>query len=56
VTTEAELYRARAEACLTCARSAKNPIVRMKLLALAKQWMALAQEESSPSIAPDQKN
>jgi len=56
VTTEAELYRAKAEAYLARARAAQNPIARVKLLALAKEWMALAEQETSPSIAPDQKN
>jgi hypothetical protein len=56
VTTEAELYRRRAEACLARARSANNPVVRVKLLAIAKQWIALAEQDASPSIAPDQKN
>ena len=56
VTTEAELYRRKAEACLARARSTNNPVMRVKLLAIAKQWIALAEQEASPSIAPDQKN
>ena len=56
MTTEAELYRRRAETYLARARSATNPVVRVKLLAIAKQWMALAEQETSPSIAPDEKN
>ena len=56
MTAEAELYRRRAEACLARARATNNPVVRVKLLAIAKQWVALAEQETSPSIAPDQKN
>lgn len=54
MTSQAEQYRAKVAECYRMADRTTNPVLKAKLMDIAKQWLALAERAEEKDVSNDE--